>query len=358
KIVFDALPADLTFVNPQSACRFEWGRLHCSTGPIAPGQTKTIWADFHIAGNFAQCSGEIPLTVDLSFFGGRPDPNPDNDSSRVTVTAVCPTPGADLDIGVQPPQQQPDQDVVFPVRVHNYGSDAASSIVVSHTLSDSVTFQSAQGADCNVQGNLLQCSLTGELDGVTQYGVGGEKNFSVTLRYPVPQNCGQSEEHRETFSVENAVSDPNPRNDSYTVFFETACPADLGMISARFDPVSAPSGTTTTFTVSVENFGSDVDDAYVNISGLNGNYFTTTSAAPFCDTDWDYLKGNYTKCWTGPLSPGESKLFSLTYRANSGLLCSADVPIAIDLSLDGQGNDQNRNNNTTRATVTWECPQQ
>lgn len=361
-IVFAALPADLTFVNPQSACRFEWGRLHCSTGPIAPGQTKTIWADFHIAGNFIQCSGEIPLNVDLSFFGGRPDPNPGNDSSQATVTAVCPTPGADLDIGIQSPQQRPDQEVVFPVRVHNYGSDAASSVVVSHTLSTGVTFQSAQGADCNVQGNLLQCSLAGELAGVTQYGVGGEKNFSVTLRYPASQNCGESEERRETFSVENATSDPNPRNDSYTVFFQTACPADFGIVSAQFDPVSVPSGTTppstTTLSVNVENSGSAADDAYLNISWSNGNYFTDVALPPFCDTDWDYLKGNYTKCWTGNLSPGESKRFSFTYRANSGLMCSANVPIAIDLSLDGQGNDQNWNNNTTRATVTWECPQQ
>ena len=362
-IVFAALPADLTFANPQTVCRVYEGDLKCRTGPIAPGQTKAIWVDFHLAGNFIQCSGEVPLNVNLSFFGGRPDQNPGNDSSQATLTAVCPTPGADLDIGVQPPQQQPDQEVVFPVRVRNYGSDAASSVVVSHTLSDGVTFQSAQGADCNVQGNLLQCSLSGELDGVTQYGVGGEKNFSVTLQYPASQICGLSEERRETFSVTNVVGDINPLNDSYTVFFQTACQADFGLVSARFDPVSVPSNTTppstTTLSVNVENSGSAADDAYLKIFWSNGNYFSATTLPPYCDTDWDYLKGYYTKCWTGILSPGESKLFSFTYQANpTDNICPADVPLTASLSLDGQGNDQNWNNNTTQANVTWECPQQ
>jgi|GEM_PF-3447364 len=360
-VYFDTLPADFTFVNPQSTCWFYYQHLRCHTGPIAPGQTKNLEVDFHIAGQ-PMYPPEVPMTVNLSFEGGRPDSNPDNDTSRVTVSALGLTAGSDLDIGVLPPQQQPDLKVYFPVRVHNYGLDAASSIVVSHTLTGGATFYSATGADCSVQGDLLTCNLAEELAGASQYGVGGEKTFGVTLQYPALQICGQSAENRETFSVTNAAGDINPLNDTYTVFFQTACQADFGIVSAQFDPASVPSNTTppstTTLSVNVENSGSSADDAYVKIFWSNGNYFSAMTLPPYCDTDWDWLKGYYTKCWTGIMSPGESKLFTFTYHAVSGLICQANVPLTVDVSLDGQGNDQNWNNNTTQANVTYECPQQ
>ncbi|MEY2509776.1 MAG: large repetitive protein [Verrucomicrobiota bacterium] len=216
----DPLPASTTFVSLSGANG--WA---CSTPAVgANGPVNCFNSSFPAGGDdtFTLVIKIDPRTPAGAFVTNTAsvstqtfDPNDENNSSS-TATLV-PEPSADLGVAktVDSDQALADTNVTFTIKVTNFGPDAASTVALSDTLPDNMTFVSEQQTSgptwaCSTpspspaQGGTVQCT-------VSTLPASSNSVFQITGH--IPSGEPSKMVYVNTASVTSA-NDPNSENDS------------------------------------------------------------------------------------------------------------------------------------------------
>ena len=264
-VLLDRIPAETTLVS--------YGQV---TGPLFSCTDGT-----DLVGRFVSCtigsfSVNVPATFeivvhvdeelgDAVFFTNTarattPAPafeNNEEDNSAFATTSTPPAPTADLVLQKNGPSTAgPGTNVEYTITLINGGPDAAANVTLSDTLPGTMTFVSLQHDNtltCETPaigaGGTITCSAASLPAGTT---------VTLTLTGALPSDA--SGEFINTAAV---ASDNDPTNENNTSSVTTIVSAvDLSVV--KTGPGTADAGTNLTYTIVVENTGSD-DAVFVQL---------------------------------------------------------------------------------------------
>lgn len=295
----DTLPSDLSFVSvSDAACSHDGaavgGAISCAFGDLAPGTSTTITVVTTV-----DPAATSDLTNSASVSSPTADPNLDNNASAVTTSVL---PQADVSI-----TKSDSADPItaglglgYEVVASNAGPAAASNVVVTDTLPDSVSFVSAPG-----------CSHSGEPFGGTvtcSVGVlapGGDATFTISVNVD-PNTTSTVATNRATVTTDTL--DNNAGNDEAVENTIIESTADLSL-SKSVSPNPVLAGEQATYVLAITNGGpSSAQAVNINDQLPTGMSFVSSSVvngpATCTGTPGD---GGSVACGFGTLTPGESR---------------------------------------------------
>lgn len=217
-VITDVLPPGATFVavNPIVGTVSCTGTttIVCTFGPMPSGDS----ADAALIVTAPAAPGSFTNTATAS--GSRFDPNPANNTSSSTATAVAQTFVTDLAITKTGPPPgtpiAPGSNVHYSVTITNNGPDTASSVTVVDILPPGTQLVTAQS-------NVIGASCTGTTTVVCtfpQFGVGGFMGVAIVVTAPQ----GRGGPFTNTATVTSAQSDPNAANNTASLTLSAVTP--------------------------------------------------------------------------------------------------------------------------------------
>jgi uncharacterized repeat protein (TIGR01451 family) len=229
--VIDPQPAGLTFNNNSGACSTNFP---CNLGTIPFGQTRVITSVYNVLPGFTGPTATNVVTVTST----TPDPVTSNNVASETVNIA---PSADVSITkLAPPAIVPGTTAVFTINVTNLGPSNAQSVTVNDPTPAGLTFGGNSG-DCT---SPFPCAFASLQAGESR---------QIVVTFNVPAGFSGSTV-TNTATVTSTTPDPVTSNNTSTVTAPVTPIADLS-ITKTDDRVTATPGTSTTYTVVVQNAG-------------------------------------------------------------------------------------------------------
>lgn len=251
-----------------------WGSSY-AIGTIDPGDTVILYIRGIVA---ASATGLITNTASVS--SGTPDPDTDNNTS--TTTSAVET-SADLSIvkTASPSPAIPGSLLTYTLVIANAGPSDAQDVQLIDTISSllsSVEYSADNGENWSAwQGTLNLGTLASGADTVVQ--IRGALNSAAS---------GSIE---NIAIISSTTPDPDPENNSSTIFTPIQKSADLSVTkSAR--PDSAVPGQYVTYTVTVHNAGPDAAQN-VSLSDTLPPELSTPEFSTDGGTSWNSWSGPY-----------------------------------------------------------------
>ncbi|MCB1877729.1 MAG: DUF11 domain-containing protein [Chromatiales bacterium] len=165
--ITDVLPADTTYVSCSGglSCGNNLGTVSWDLGTLAGGESGTV--TLAITVNTGYPSGSLTNAATLEAIG--PDSNPISVNADATVAVNVPTPAFSLVKTADAVQIAPAGTVVWTLSYENYGSAAASGVLITDPLPDGFSF-----LGCSTTGSSHFSGCTNTADTVTFHdGSGG-----------------------------------------------------------------------------------------------------------------------------------------------------------------------------------------
>jgi uncharacterized repeat protein (TIGR01451 family) len=252
-VLHDAIPQGLVYQSSSvTGCQLinSAHEVTCNLGSITTAQPVTVTMTF-LAPTIANCTQTDVQNV-AHVTSESTDPNlSNNESSVVNTTLTCPSNGADLSIIKSGPSTAVrGGTITYTLVASNSGPDAATNVVVNDAVPAGLSFASASGANCVLNGSNVSCTLGSIASGASA-------SISLTFNIPTVANCSQTTVSN-TATITGANSDPNGGNNtSAAVTTTVTCPsngnADLSVL--KFGPTSASRGDNITYSMLVINNG-------------------------------------------------------------------------------------------------------
>jgi uncharacterized repeat protein (TIGR01451 family) len=230
-VLADPTPAGLTFAAATAPCA---GGFPCFLDTVAPGQTVTVLATYHVAAGFD------PIVNTASAIANEPDGVSGNDSS--TVTTGVGHPSADLEVVKTAPAQVVAGGLLTAtIVVRNLGPGTALAAVLTDPTPAGTTFVAAAapcagGFPCNL-GDLAAGSAV-----------------TVTATFRPASSLAAGTVVTNTASATSGSVDPQPGNNSSSASTTLFLQADLAVTQTDGVTEIAP-GRPVTYTLTVTNNG-------------------------------------------------------------------------------------------------------
>ncbi|MFM9960495.1 MAG: Ig-like domain-containing protein, partial [Planctomycetaceae bacterium] len=339
-----ALPVDrVTFVSSDDAANFSidgsgsfvWTPAVAS---LAPSGTLTLLLTVQV--NTMLASGVTDVTIPVSVTHNNPDPTLANNSAADTDTLDA-APDLRLTKTDFTNSISPGQGSVYTLNVGNFGTQAASNVVVTETVSLGTTFNPAfsDPAWTNVGGGVYEYSII-SLPAGASFNI----NFSVLIDNPAV--AGQSDIVNTATITDDGSNGPDldPSNNSAT---DTNMLDALPMYDIGIDDLQAAAqpGESLTYFVNFNNYGlQDGTGVVVSVS------FPTTLLTNVSAPDGgivDLLAGTIT--WNvGALAANDPHTFTITADVVTTLPSGAtDLTLLASITDDGaNGPDPDLSDNT------------
>jgi len=314
-VVFDATPANLTFVSNTGDCTTSYP---CFLNTSTAGQVKVITSTYSTSPSF---TGNVTNTAGVAWAAPTTDPDNSNNSSSVTTNV-----GAQSDLAVSktgPATAVPGQNVTYAITVTNNGPSPATNVIVSDPTPTGVAFTQNTGAcvtayPCNV--GTLAAGQSATIN----------STYSIPANYSGPTVVN-------TASATSDVNDPNTADNSSAATTNVTQQADLSIVKSG--PPSASPGGLVTYTVTVTNLGpSTASSIVVTDPDPPGLTFVSNSGA---------CTGTY-PCSLSPLASGQSATITTTYSVPANY---AGTSITNTASVSSAATDNNSSNNSSSVTT-------
>jgi uncharacterized repeat protein (TIGR01451 family) len=207
---------------------------------------------------------------------------------------------------MDPSPAVPGEDVTFRLAVTNNGPDAATDVVATDDLPDTVTFKSASQG-CAEAGSVVTCSLASLAPGATH-------TFEIVVA--VPSSVDECIENSAT--VTNTTPDTNLVNNASGDCFPIKGKSNISITKAASTATVPPGGGQVMYTLVVSNDGPS-DDPGVKVSDPLPAGLTLVSAEPSqgtCTT-----ANNTVACDMGTLKDGGSAQVLVTVNTTATAGC-------------------------------------
>jgi uncharacterized repeat protein (TIGR01451 family) len=312
------------------------GTITCTNASFANGASTT----FTLVVTVIATSGTVTDTVVVS--SPLQDTVSGNNSATATTTILAPA-SADLSITKTTPvtSATPGSTVVYTITATNNGPDAATSVVVTDTLTASLLFQSIS-APAGFVCTTPAVGATGTITcNAATLANGANAVFTLTVTV-APAATGS---FANTASVSSAVSDPNGGNSSGSSPAVLVVSADVS-ISKTTAATTAPTGSTISYTITVTNGGPDPATNVVVTDNLpTGLQFVSATPSQGSCSGTDPFT-----CTIGTLANGASATITLQalVTATSGTITNTATVTATE--------DGNSTNNSSTAPPTPVVP--
>jgi uncharacterized repeat protein (TIGR01451 family) len=241
--VTQTLPTSVLFVGStasQGSVTFQNGLVSCNLGTLTAGSNAiiTVTVQTTIAGIISTTA-----TVGDSQF------DPDESNNTVTLSTVVNVPTADLALTMSgtPNPVLLGGTLTYTINVTNHGPSTATLVVATNLLPAAVSFVSANPS----QGSF---ALNGAnfIWSVGSIGKGGNASVSISTRVSTSPSALGSLVAKAGVSAHEP--DPQPGNNSATVFTQVTPAADLSLAMTG-SPSAVIYGSNVTYTLTLLNFG-------------------------------------------------------------------------------------------------------
>ena len=236
-VVYDTLPADVTYVWSGGASSESGGIVTWTVGTLPAGQGTANTIQVSV-----QSSATGPLTNEAEVVTSAYDPDTgDNTVEEITTVQQR----SDLAVTKQASTNLvlAGETLTYWLTVTNLGPSVANGVVVTDTLPAEVSFVSGS-AGCSEDGGTVTCSA-----GMLETGVG--TNFTILVATDSGAAAGPIT--NTALAVSDNV-DPDTGNSSTSVVVTVALDADLTIVKSA-QPATAVAGTELTYRLAVTNFG-------------------------------------------------------------------------------------------------------
>ncbi len=259
------VPAGATLVSAvpsQGTCSLAGGVVTCDLVGLTAGASATIAA-------VVTPSGPGTVTASASVTSAQTDTAPGNNSA-VAVTTVLAPGAADLSItkSDSPDPAPVAQSITYTLTVSNAGPDAATSTLVTDPLPVGLSFVSAMPSQgtCSAIGATVTCDLGT---------VAAASTVTVSI-VATPTIAGTV---TNTASVQSALADPDPNDNSASQITTIAASADLSIVKTAA-PSAITVGQDLTYTLAIANAGpSDATSVVVTDPLPPGSSFVSATAS-------------------------------------------------------------------------------
>ncbi|MCZ4245119.1 gliding motility-associated C-terminal domain-containing protein [Pedobacter punctiformis] len=317
----DILPGGYTFVSASAPTGTAYNNATgvWTIGSLANGATATltVTAKVNASGSYANTASiTSPVT----------DPDPANNSA--TVTPV-PIPLSNLSVIKTVDKANPNvgSNVVFTIVTSNAGPSTATGVAVTDILQNGYTFVSATAPAGTSYSVATGIWTIGNLAN------GASAGLTITAKVNAKGN------YANTATVNSAVTDPDPANNSSTVTPVPGAIANI-FINKTVNTVSPSVGNNVVFNINVVNEGPS-DATAVTATDLLPSGYTFVSASVPAGTTYS----NTTGIWNiGNLANGVTVKLGITARVN------ATGNYANTASVASTTNDPDLTNNTSTST--------
>jgi uncharacterized repeat protein (TIGR01451 family) len=307
-------PATFSAAGSDPRCSASGQTVTCGLGSVAAGATVQVAIAFALT-----APGTVSQTVQVSA-DSPPDPNPSNDSASTTTT-IQPH-AADLILTLSSSPEDPAftfEPLVWQLEVDNHGPLAASSVVVTGTLSGPASWDASQSSPaCSVSGATITCSV-GALSEL------GAASLSLAA-HASPGTVGAS------FSTSSELPDQDLSDNTVTAPALTVLPsADLRVAVCC---VTLTPGVATIHLVATDN-GPDDDPGVI----LSDVWSPSATLAGFSSSQGSCtVFMNSLTCSLGTLPSGGTATVDVSLQAPSGTVIDDGVTISGSV-FDFSGND-------------------
>jgi uncharacterized repeat protein (TIGR01451 family) len=297
--VTDTMPVGVDFVSAtpsQGTCSFAAGTLTCPLGSLAAGANATVTLVVHV---HASRTTDLSNTATVS--SSTTDPVPGNNTTTQGTTMST---SADLSITKTdaPDPATVGQNVTYTLTVSNAGPGTATSVAVTDPLPAGLTFVSASPSQgtCAQAAGTVTCAL-------------GDLAPSGTATVTIVVTATAAGTITNTASVQSAVNDPDPTDNSASQPTTVSASADLSITkSSSPDPVTV--GQKVTYTLAVANAGpSAATGVQVTDTLPTGLTFVSASSTQGTCTQ----SGGVITCDIGGLASGGTATVTLVARATA-----------------------------------------
>ncbi|MEQ1528491.1 MAG: IPT/TIG domain-containing protein [Methylococcales bacterium] len=228
--ITDNLPSTVNFVSTSSGCTQSALAVTCDVASLASG----VQAVFNITVIPTEVGA---LSNTASAVGAETDPQANNNSATnaATVVAAATAEKTDLEITqtVNTAAVKVDGDLLYTLKVRNYGPDNASAVQINANFPVSANIAAAAG--CAINGTTLTC-VSGDL------AAGASESFDVEVS---PSAEG---DFTSTATVTGAQTDPNQANNSASQSVAVSNSTVPALVEAHI-------GTGSRVTITGEGFG-------------------------------------------------------------------------------------------------------
>jgi uncharacterized repeat protein (TIGR01451 family) len=253
-------------------------------GTIAAGETVTLQLDYLVTPS----AGSVTVSFQRSY-GEVPDPNPNNNTSSVTVQPV----GADIGVSVTVSDPAPDlgETITFTVTVTNHGPATAQAVTV-------VESAAAGYLNVNASWSASQGTFAGNTWTIGSLAPGSTATLTRHWRVSIPPLFTIAPDpYTKTFTASVVPTDPEPANNTASV---TPVPrlADVAL-TLTADDMTPQIGQVVTFTLTLRNDGPAQATGIVIQELLGGGYSNASPA--FAASAGSYSLSQ--RRWTVPSLP-------------------------------------------------------
>ncbi|MEZ4870007.1 MAG: DUF4347 domain-containing protein [Caldilineaceae bacterium] len=340
-VVTDTLPGALTattatVLNQPGACTISGDDITCALGVLAAGAVTTIDIAADVA---SSATGLITNTAYLTSTTFITSPVASNTTSTVVAReadlALVKTATATVVAG---------ETITYSLSLYNDGPSDAFTVIVTDTLPDGVTLDSAIGGDgCDAGPNPVTCT-------VSSLTAGGWMTFTVVVTTDPDLEPGISLENTATV----AAITPDSDSSNNTATADTSILSQAALALEKSGPTTVTAGTQLTYTMVVTNSGPSVaqnvviaDQLPVGVEFVNAAVIRSSGSAPT-------LCGGAT-CQVGDLAVNEVVTMTFVALADADLSAGATLTNTATVFSDSTEADLTDNRDNVATTVATEA---
>lgn len=321
--------------HDEGACTLVDNELDCSFGTLAPGASRTV--EVKTTTTTEDCGTlDNPLAQAHSSNDGNP-----TDSGAIEVT--CP----DLSIhkSTDTPVVTAGDKVSYTVAVANNGDGDAENVVISDTLPAGISWsEDPDSADCSISGGILSCTVD----------IPAGESFSITVSGWTDADDCPSILNRATYTSDNAGSGAShPQGQGVEI--QVNCP-DVGVEKTAYStPINA--GDEARYTVTVTAGGTGTSEGVTlhdDLPPVDGSW-SYQIASPDAD-DACAIIGDDLDCSFGDMSPGQTKVVTLTHRTTPDDCGTLSNDVSVSSEVDTDTDADVPGNSVEDVTIEVDCP--
>ncbi len=300
----------------------------CQIGTMAPGETRTFTIPVTVKPGVPE--GTVITNCAVVYTGTSRDTNPDNNQSCLDTTVTGGTPPvSNIEIVKSGPATVHQNGIIsYSVTVTNHGPDPATNVVVNDPVNIPFEAISSLPSDCALHDTTIVCQANTLAVGETR-----NLTFSVRVAASVPAGTNIMNCASVVSKNNEVVQDPEP-----SCVQTLVVPTPMAQVAiVKTGPAAVDAGGTITYTLTVTNRGPDAAVNVVVTDPADTSLVTVTSA-PGCTV----TAGTVT-CQAGTLAAGDTRVFTITAMADSGLApgtvirnCATVSSDTVDPDMDDQ----------------------